>query len=300
MSDELGGDLFAASVRDPSSVEHRLVYADWLEDRGDRRAAFVREHFALAPLPPDHLERFPREETLSALRVGLDAEWLAVIEPERPRSESELAWAGGMFEMEASGDPDEPLVFKPTQLRRQPQDTECVAWKRLIELIENAAATRRRWLDLPAELSVEDYPKIITLPPSIAKLTALEHLRIGNSNLVRLPRELGALSALTRLDTYHSYRLHWYPYELLRCTHLRSTLVSIRALYGNSKTKPPFPDLTTSYPPVMRPCSVCDREFEDRREHRLWISLVVGSDVHPLLVNACSEACVAALPTPVR
>jgi hypothetical protein len=32
----------------------------------------------------------------------------------------------------------------------------------------------------------------------------------------------------------------------------------------------------------------------------VWISLGVGTDVLPLLVNACSAACVDALPTPAR
>jgi hypothetical protein len=43
---------------------------------------------------------------------------------------------------------------------------------------------------------------------------------------------------------------------------------------------------------------VCGTAFEDRREHRVWVSLRVATDVLPLLVNACSVACVAKLPPP--
>ncbi|MFD9034428.1 hypothetical protein ACFVZW_25290 [Streptomyces sp. NPDC059567] len=43
-------------------------------------------------------------------------------------------------------------------------------------------------------------------------------------------------------------------------------------------------------------CSVCDRPLGQAGLHQMWISLRVATDVLPLLVNACSVACVAALP----
>ncbi|XES01246.1 hypothetical protein HEP87_62805 [Streptomyces sp. S1D4-11] len=45
-------------------------------------------------------------------------------------------------------------------------------------------------------------------------------------------------------------------------------------------------------------CSVCDRAVELGGLHPVWISLRVATDVLPLLVNACSAQCVAALPLP--
>jgi hypothetical protein len=75
--------------------------------------------------------------------------------------------------------------------------------------------------------------------------------------------------------------------------------VSTRALYGNYRFRPPFPSLPEAhYPPVARPCSVCREPFTDTGAHRVWIALGVATDVLPLLVNACSAACVAALPSP--
>ncbi|MFD9444189.1 hypothetical protein [Streptomyces sp. NPDC060001] len=47
-------------------------------------------------------------------------------------------------------------------------------------------------------------------------------------------------------------------------------------------------------------CSVCDRLVEQGGLHKVWISLRVATDVLPLLVNACSSTCVAALPDGAR
>jgi hypothetical protein len=44
-------------------------------------------------------------------------------------------------------------------------------------------------------------------------------------------------------------------------------------------------------------CSVCDGPV-DGELHQVWISGRVATDVLPLLVNACSAACLAALPRP--
>jgi hypothetical protein len=46
-------------------------------------------------------------------------------------------------------------------------------------------------------------------------------------------------------------------------------------------------------------CSVCDQHIGPRF-HQVWISCGVGTDVLPLLVNACSTACIDALPSPAR
>jgi hypothetical protein len=109
------------------------------------------------------------------------------------------------------------------------------------------------------------------------------------------------MTSLRMFTPYTSYRLHWFPYEITRCRELRSSTVSTRALYGNYKHRPPFPRLTPPAPREhgpIRPCSVCDQPFEDLQRFRVWISLRVASDVLPLLVNACSAACVERLPAP--
>lgn len=166
------------------------------------------------------------------------------------------------------------------------------------------------------ELTPEQRRQVITLPPTIAKLASVKHLVLYGSNLVRIPPEIGAMKSLEEFSPYTSYRLHWFPYEITRCPGLRRSTVSTRALYGNYKVRPPFPplpataaglqdsDLENLDPGVwgaaaIRTCSVCDQHIQGVNLRQVWISLwTSGADVLPLLVNACSAACIDALPVP--
>jgi hypothetical protein len=150
----------------------------------------------------------------------------------------------------------------------------------------------------------------------MSKLTAVKHLMLYGSNLVRVPSEIGAMTSLEQFTPYTSSRLHWFPYEITRCSRLVRSTVSTRSLFGNYKFRPQFPrlqpsrdsaaeidllDLTGLDPSrwgatAIRTCSVCDRPIENGGLHQAWISLRVATDVLPLLVNACSSACVAVLP----
>jgi hypothetical protein len=49
---------------------------------------------------------------------------------------------------------------------------------------------------------------------------------------------------------------------------------------------------------TIRNCSVCDGPIEPARSRQQWVSLRVATDVVPLLVNACSTACVQTVPSP--
>jgi len=285
-------ELFAAVVRDPSDIALQEVYADWLEQAGDRRAAFIRQHLELSPLPPDYPDRIAREAELSRLRLGIEPGWLRVIEPERAyHYDPEPPRACDCFYGRDHG------AARTLELHREAQDTECDAWKKLLDLVEQAAHDQRALFAPLREL--EDSHLIVTLPPTIAKLTAVTELILYGSNLVRIPPEIGRMTRLRSFVPYTSYRLHWLPYEITRCPKLVDSTISTRALYGNFKYRPPFPELATAaYPAVTRACSVCDRTFHDTGEHRVWISLRVATDVVPLLVNACSTGCLERLPTP--
>ncbi|MEV6679650.1 leucine-rich repeat domain-containing protein [Streptomyces erythrochromogenes] len=193
------------------------------------------------------------------------------------------------------------------------QDTSSAGWLRLLALVDEAAADGREEFNPLVELSPQERRDVITLPASIARLTEVRHLRLYGSNLVRIPPEIGAMTSLEEFSPYTSYRLHWFPYEITRCSKLVRSTVSTRALFGNVKYRPPFPRLRApdGAPSGARlgaldpkrwgataigTCSVCDGPVEGRELHQRWISLTVATDVLPLLVNACSTACVAALP----
>ncbi|MCI0705754.1 MAG: leucine-rich repeat domain-containing protein [Planctomycetia bacterium] len=204
----------------------------------------------------------------------------------------------------------------PVEFHIEPQDTECEPWKRLCDLVEEAAVDGREEFAPLRGVTSEERAQIVTLPQTIGKLTKVKHLLLYGSHLVRIPPEIGEMTNLEKFTPYTSYRLHWYPYEITRCKNLRDSTVSTRALYGNRNYHPPFPrlepgmhagrveptelPLKCTKPDTVRRCSVCDRPFKDQRQHRVWISLRVATDVLPLLVNACSDECIGRLPTPAK
>ncbi|MFC8719778.1 leucine-rich repeat domain-containing protein [Kitasatospora sp. NPDC057198] len=199
------------------------------------------------------------------------------------------------------------------RFHRERQDVSAPGWLRLLELVEEAAADGREEFAPLEELTAEQRRQVVTLPPSVGALTKVRHLRLYRSNLVRIPPEIGGMRALEEFTPYTSYRLHWFPYELARLPLLRRSTVSTRALYGNPKNRMPFPALAEPAPGAaaaldpavwgaesVGACSVCDGPVAGTAGlHQAWISLhTSGADVLPLLVNACSPGCLAALPSP--
>jgi hypothetical protein len=188
------------------------------------------------------------------------------------------------------------------------QDTSAPGWLHLLALIDEAAADGREVFKPLAEMSPEERRQVITLPPSIGQLTAVRHLVLYRSNLVRLPPQIGTMASLEVFEPYRSQRLHWFPYELTRCTNLKYSTVSTRSIFGNYKYRPPFPALRQGPLPsagldpglwgadALTTCSVCDSRFTEWGIRQVWLSARVATDVLPLLVNACSDTCVDALP----
>ena len=188
------------------------------------------------------------------------------------------------------------------RLHTDHQDAESDAWKRLLDLIEQAAEDGREEFAPASELGWEQWWTIVQLPRSIAKLKVVRRLYLYGSALVRIPPEIGELSALEEFDPYTSHRLHWMPYEITRCSNLKQSRVSTRALYGNYKYRPPFPRLPQTDVDEIVPsgCSVCRGKFPPTGPRQRWISLRVATDVLPLLVHACSDGCIAQLPQPAE
>ena len=185
------------------------------------------------------------------------------------------------------------------QLHVDPPGPACPAWNDLLALIDRAAEDGRETFAPVRELGPDPASQLTTLPPTIGKLTRVKRLDLHGSRLVRLPPEVGRMTALESLDAYTAYRLHWYPYEITRYPRLADSRVSTRALYGNRKYRPPFPHLPQSIAQVAPDrCSGCDGPFDTAGPRQVWVSLRVAADVLPLLVHACSDACVARLPPP--
>ena len=191
-------------------------------------------------------------------------------------------------------------MYGKLNLHAEVQDTDFEGWKILLELIERAVSKRSKEFAPGLEMAPELWSQIVTLPPSISKLTSVRKFYLYGSHLVRIPPEIGDMVNLEELDIYTSYRLHWIPFEITRCSNLQKSRVSTRALYGNYKYRPPFPvlDVPESKLNLTDVCGVCRRNVRSGEVHQVWISLRVATDVLPLLVNACSNECIRRLPTP--
>ena len=199
------------------------------------------------------------------------------------------------------------------QFHAEVQDTACDGWKRLVDLIEAVVADGREEFVPGREIPRDEWRRVITLPKSIANLKSVRRLVLYGSWLVRIPPEIGGMENLERFEPYTSHRLHWFPYEITRCNKLKHSVVSTRSLYDNFKYRPPFPslrpaslatagvDLSHLDPGVwgadsVAACSVCRTQLTSAGFRQAWTSAWVATDVLPLLVNACSDECVARIP----
>lgn len=193
--------------------------------------------------------------------------------------------------------------FGSLLLHSETVDQQGEAWKCLEELIEVTVKNGSTEFSPGRVMPPKLWKQITTLPVSIAKLTSVKRLYLYGSNLVRLPPEIGAMQNLEELDIYTSYRLHWLPYEVTRCPNLKLSRASTRALYGNFKYRPPFPKLgndSAGNRDIVRNCSVCNQLLHRESIRQVWITIMVATDVFPLLVNACSDECVERLPKPAQ
>ena len=68
--------LLAQLAEHPEDDVTRLVYADWLEERGDRRAEYLRLELALARSPEGSVEATVLEGRLRVFQPGMDHRWL--------------------------------------------------------------------------------------------------------------------------------------------------------------------------------------------------------------------------------
>ncbi|KOV82375.1 leucine-rich repeat domain-containing protein [Nocardia sp. NRRL S-836] len=201
------------------------------------------------------------------------------------------------------GDVEDPCrCVEDARFHHDRQNPALSGWLHLLELVEEAAADGRAVFRPLHELSPAERREIVTLPPTIAKLTAVEVLDLRGSNLVRVPPEIGAMTSLRRFDPSTSHRLHWFPYELTRCRDLAGSAVGTGAVYAGAlpRLHPPTTDLTCLDPGThgteyVRSCSVCDGPVTEL--HQRWTVRRGAADPLPLLANVCSTGCAAALPS---
>src|SRR4051794_28257705 len=69
MTDHEEDVLFQAVLAEPDDDTPRLIYADWLEERGDPRAEFIPFQGGQVELPPFHEDHPRREELVARLHT---------------------------------------------------------------------------------------------------------------------------------------------------------------------------------------------------------------------------------------
>lgn len=67
-------------TENPAELTGWLAYADWLDERDDPRAEFIRLEVRRGELPADAPERPENEQQLRDLRKTLDPDWVAVFD----------------------------------------------------------------------------------------------------------------------------------------------------------------------------------------------------------------------------
>jgi len=185
------------------------------------------------------------------------------------------------------------------KLHTEPQDQDAPGWKQLIDLVRVSEEKQLSVFEPSAHIPWEDWMRVITLPAALGSLSLVKQVQLYGSHLRRLPPEIGRMTNLQDLVIYTSYSLHWLPYEITRCGRLTQSRISTRALYGNRKTRLPFPRLSRPVEALLpSTCSICNRPFGEVTPQLYWITLRIATDVVPLLVHSCSKDCTLSIPQP--
>jgi uncharacterized protein (TIGR02996 family) len=131
MSDEAA--FLNAILENPQDDAPRLIYADWLDERGDaiaaQKADFLRITSRLLTAPPGP-RRLPLMTRLRQQAIGLDPEWLAVV------SKLELEACVSAFEIPC------PKKWENLRATRNPKVRWCASCNKSVHFCDSIDAAR--------------------------------------------------------------------------------------------------------------------------------------------------------------
>jgi uncharacterized protein (TIGR02996 family) len=144
------GTFLQEILSHPDDDAPRLIYADWLEERGDPRGEFIRVQCALTTLPKMDARRPDMEERQRQLLAEHQTKWLATLNPEclapsRPFIPFERGFLGSR------------VSTSPTHYLRYTDLWSCWAIRQDLELW-------RRLNDEEPPAEVADYARMATSP----------------------------------------------------------------------------------------------------------------------------------------
>src|SRR5262245_15339583 len=87
-----------------------------------------------------------------------------------------------------------------TYFHGEVQDIGCDGWKRLVDLIEAAAADGREEFSPGLAIPKDEWRRVVTLPKSIANLKSVRRLVLYGSWLRRIPAEIGEMENLESFE----------------------------------------------------------------------------------------------------
>jgi uncharacterized protein (TIGR02996 family) len=182
----------------PAADGPRLIYADWLDEKGDPRGEFIRVQCALASLAPDD----PRRESLAAHEHALleahRAEWTSTL----PAWVQGYEFSRGLVEAVAVRTEgflrEGAAVFELTPIRRVRLNE---AHSRMAEVAQSPLLSRIRELDLCGNDLGNGGPNILARSPYLGHL---EFLDLSFNDLTNRGIEsLVTLRALKNLKRLH-------------------------------------------------------------------------------------------------
>jgi uncharacterized protein (TIGR02996 family) len=142
-----------AIVANPEDRTTRLVYADWLEERGDPRGEFLRLEAALASMPIDDEKAAAGRQHLLELRERISPSWLAQIwscrsissAPDPQRIERAAEWLGRQVAFVDTDGYDRAIVAAAVHFHQQP-----------LAYVESRQQWHGRVLDIHFHLRIQD------------------------------------------------------------------------------------------------------------------------------------------------
>jgi uncharacterized protein (TIGR02996 family) len=279
--------LIQAILAAPADRAARLVYADWLEERGDARADYLRQELALAGLKRTGRKAKELRASLQELRSRIEPAWLAVFDRPAVMRANPTPYPAGWWGTELEGYRDvdatygafayEKLPPAPAEALRgdfrwlreggERQAARAAPSKKLQRLTKEA---RQLGLALPRELGV-----------LMDDLSLRKRVRSCTDCFFNWPKRLaeapgGEGGHLLRFYSDSQGCLHWYLYLTPR---RYCCVVASGQFYGGREGMADFEE-EDEEPAEMWFCAPSLEEFVYRTwiENEIWYALEFDHD----------------------
>jgi uncharacterized protein (TIGR02996 family) len=227
-------DAFLEAIReDPDDDAVRLIFADWLEERGDPRGEFIRVQCALAGMPDEDERRKALEARAERLLRQHEPRWVG---PLASRVNSYTFRRGFVEEITLSAAAflrHAPSLFAPHPLRKVcilslgalPETPSLGVGRQydLAEFFRSPFLERLAALDLSNQFLSVGQVRILS---ESARLAGLRHLDLGNTNLT--PPHAQTLAAAPHLGRLTTLLLNRNPLDSLGVQALAGSPLAAR------------------------------------------------------------------------